>query len=110
MSINISQYRTRDYSENVPWVMGERFPVVSFQCDQGGVYGFLLDRLSRAHYDAGTVRLWWNDDVIEIKGPKALVFFQEFTRGDATWLHSDGEQITSVQHRLAADTDAEAVG
>jgi hypothetical protein len=107
MNHNTLQYRTES---SAPWSLGDRSPIVTFQCDQGGALAFVLSHLSKAHYDNNLVRLWWGDEVIEITGPEALAFFKDFVRADATWVHSDGKQIVSVRHRVAADIDAEGIG
>src|SRR4029077_17658537 len=67
-------------SEVLPWFRGN-LQSIKFVCNDGNLCVFPLNRLKKIRYGKPTLRIWWDEDVMEIEGIDTLRFMKEFLQG-----------------------------
>jgi hypothetical protein len=89
----------------VPWEE-QQVDIIRFWTDSGDCWGFLFHHLTGTHYSANyqSLLIDWVLGTIVVAGPKALEFYEHFSKHRATLVKADGKDIISVKMYLNSES------
>jgi hypothetical protein len=91
---------------NLAWEE-EQNPIFTLVSDDGEIWGFPFFALTAAKLAGPLLTLQWPGAIVEIKGPKTLEFYKQFSKHKATWIKADSEGILSVQVHVPTEQEPE---